>query len=138
MKSMRFNNSIRTNRAIQIKNGIDSGGSAGSLKVYDLSTDYPDNVDSVLSGETLLGTAHFSYPCGTALSGELTFSTISGELAAASGTPDYARAFDSNGNPVADFIVTGPAGGGGIVVSSTTITEGAPLTILTAKITEGN
>lgn len=138
MKSMRFSNTVRNNRANQVKNAIDGGGSAGYLKVYDLSTDYPTTIDEALSGETLIGTAHFSYPCGSVVSGELTFSAISGELTVGAGAPDYARAFDSNNNPVADFTVTDAEGAGGIKTNTSSFVVGAPLTILTAKITEGN
>lgn len=137
MKSMRFTQSLRNNRSTEIKTAVDAGGGAAYINVYNVPT-YPTNPGDTLSGETLLGKIHFSYPCGSVVSGELQFGAFSGELAYASGTPNLARVFTSGSAFVIDFTASGPTGSGGVRFNSDTITQGGPFQVLTAKITEGN
>lgn len=123
---------VRTNRMTQILNAIDGGSGAGKLKFYDGTRPATGG-----TATTLLGTVTCSDPCGTVSSGVLTFSAFTQDSSAdATGTATWARFTDSDDTFVADVSVG--ASGTEIVMNTTSIVSGGPISISSGSLTEGN
>lgn len=135
---MSFSYALRSARAQEIVDAIDAGGTAGYMKFYD--TAKPTTVGEVPVGSNVLGKAWFSYPCGTVVSGELTFSAFSGELVYLSGEVNHAKFFASDDTHVMDLKATDVNEGGPIEMDSKNVYAGHPITFVVVdnKITEGN
>lgn len=126
---------IRNNMLNQIRDAIDGGGGAGTIKIY---TGTRPATGAALSGNTLLGTLTCSDPCAAAASGGvLTFNSITQDAAAdATGTATWARIEDSAAAFVCDASVG--TSGADINLSSVSITAGGPISITSATITAPN
>jgi hypothetical protein len=136
MGNVRVLASLRNSRLNLLRNAIDAGSGAGTLKVY--TGTQPANADAGLSGNTLLGTLTFTDPSAPdASGGVLTFSTITQDTAADnSGTATWARILDSAGNTVFDCDITASGGGGTLQITTTAIVAGGPIQATSFTLTE--
>jgi hypothetical protein len=127
---------LRTTRITAVRDAIDAGSGAGTLKFY--TTPRP-STGSAISTQVLLGTLTFSDPCGTVSNGVLTFSAIAPDTSAdADGTATWARVADSDGNFVADLGVGGLASGEDIQLNNVAVVTGGEISVSSGSITEGN
>lgn len=103
---------------------IDAGAGPGKVMLY------------TSAYGTLLAECVLSDPCGTVTGGELVFSVPAADSGAnATGTVAIARIVDSTGTVVFEGITVGLSGASPeIVVASTSITSGQPVSITALKI----
>lgn len=101
-------------------------GTGGKLKIYSAG------------GTTLLAQISLANPCGTVSGAVLTFSgtPLTETSADASGTAAVATITDSSGTVVISGLTVSSTSGD-IVLSSTNIVAGQPITITAASITHG-
>lgn len=123
---------VYSSTAIQFRlqgviDAIDSGGSAGTLKL--------------LAGATTVSTITLSFPCGTVGSGILTFGgTLIDTSADATGSVTTGEFYNSLGTLMVSGLTAGnPASGADIIISnglnSTLINAGQVVQVLSAQIT---
>lgn len=127
-----INTTIRNNRLNTIKTGVDAGGAAGFLRVYDGARPATGG-----TATNLLAQLTFSYPCAPSASGgQLTFSAIASGTAGNSGTATWCRIVDSTGA----FVTDGSVGtsGADYNLNTTTIASGVQVSCTSAVLTEGN
>lgn len=124
----------RNAAANAIRDLIDAGSGAGTLRVY--TGTQPATPQTGASG-TLLGTLTFSDPCAPNASvGVVTFSAITQDSAAdAGGAAGWARLADSAGNAVIDVEVSATGGGGALQLNTVTIVAGGPITVTSLTLT---
>lgn len=127
---------LRTARMTAVRDALDAGPAAGTLKFYGGTR---PSTGSAISTQTLLATLAFSDPCGTVSNGVLTFSAISPDTSAdATGTATWARGADSTGAFVVDMDV-GPTGSGAAIqLNNVNLVAGGEVSITSASLTEGN
>lgn len=131
-----YDETLRNSRLDLIRDAIDAGAAAGTVKVY---TGTKPATGGALSGNTLLTTGTFGDPSAPAATGGvLTFNAISYTTAQADGTATWGRVEDSDGNFVADMTVGGAGSGEDIELSSINMLSGATVEHVGASITEGN
>jgi hypothetical protein len=109
----------------------------GTINIY--SGAQPLNANTALGSNTLLATLTFGSPAfGAPASGVLTANAITGADALASGTATFARCFESDGTTVIMDIQVGTSAAFALVLSSTAIVDGNPVSIssLTYTVTE--
>jgi hypothetical protein len=132
--ALSFVNSLQNNRLDEITT---SAGATARLRIYAGSV--PADVDTALSGQTLLANFALSNPiAGAASSQALTLSgTPLSTTAAASGTASFFRIDDGND---ANGVVQGTvgAGSGDLSLDTTTITSGQTVQITSFVINENN
>ena len=129
-----YSTTVRSSRVTAVKDAIDGGSGAGTIKVY--SGSVPANVGASLGAATLLATLTCSDPCGTVSNGVLTFSTVTDDSSGdASGTPTFARVADSSATNVLQC--TAGVGSGDLNFGAA-IVSGQPVSITSFVITEGN
>ena len=98
--AVKFSESLRNDRAEQIKAKIDADTNPGILQFY---TGPQPDTGAAITTQTLLGTLTFSKPCGTVTGGVLTFGTVAEDSAAdATGEAAWGRISDGAGNFVMD------------------------------------
>lgn len=130
--SMTVSTAVRTILATAIRDAIDGGSGAGTIKVYTGSK--PAGPDTALSGQTLLGTLTCSDPCGTISSGVLTFSAVTQDSSAdATGTAAWVRIADSAGTAVVDL--SAGTSGTDVIFNTTSIVSGGPIAITSLTVT---
>ena len=129
MAISRFATTVKNSMLIPIRDAIDAGSGAGTIKVYTspMATLPSDNI----STQTLLGTLTFSDPSGATPSGGVfTASAITQDSSAdATGTAAWARIADSAGVTVMDMDITVTGGGGSMQMNTTSIVIGGPILI---------
>lgn len=130
----KLSTSGRNAAANAVRDQIDGGSGAGTIKIYTGSQ--PANPQSAATG-TLLGTLTLSDPCApSASNGVLTFSAITQDSSADNtGTAGWARIADSAGTAVLDGNVTTTGGGGMIELNTTSIVAGGPISITAFTLT---
>lgn len=134
--TMGYATTLRNTRLNDIRDAIDAGAGAGTVKIY---TGTRPSTGAALSGNTLLSTGTFSDPSApAATSGVLTFSSISYTDAVADGTATWARIEDSDGTFVADASVGTAGSGEDITLNAVTFVTGGPVNHVSATITGGN
>jgi hypothetical protein len=121
--SVVYNTTLKNTRLTDVVTAI---GSAGKLKIYTAGL------------STLLSTINLANPCGSVSGGVLTFSgtPLTDSSAAASGTAAAAKVQDGAGTDIITGL-TVSSSSGDIVLSSTNIVAGQPVTITSASITHG-
>jgi hypothetical protein len=126
MAVMRIASATRNALAETVRQLIDGGSSAGTIKFY--SGLMPDHAWDPLINQTLLATLTFSHPCAELpLGGVLDFLPIADDPETpASGAVAWARIADGDGNAILDLDVTGPNEGGMIEINTTQIVRGGP------------
>jgi len=136
MGNVRIVTATRNSRMNLIRDAIDAGSGAGTIKIY--TGTQPANANAALSGNTLLATLTFSDPCAaSASSGVLTFSAITEDSTAdASGTATWARIADSAGNTVFDCDVGITGSGATLIINSADISAGGPVRMTSFTLTE--
>jgi hypothetical protein len=135
MANMRIAAAVRNSMLNVIRNAIDAGGGAGTLKIY--GDTQPTNGDTAIGSQTLLATLTFSDPSASdASGGVLTFSVITEDSAAdATEQANWARIEDSTGAEVFDCDVTATGGGGTIELNTVAIVTGGPVQITSFTVT---
>ena len=133
MATAHFATSVKNSMLTDIKNAIDAGPAAGTIKFYTGSM--PATTEDTVTTQTLLGTLTFSDPCGTVTSGTFTASAITDDSSAdASGTATWCRVLDSTGVSVIDLDVTNTGGGGAVQLNTVVIVAGGPIRITSFTI----
>lgn len=123
--AINYSTTIKNSRLTIVRDAIDAGTGAGKLQLFDFA------------GTTLLVEVPFEDPCGSVSSGILTFDIpIIEPIAADSGTAASAKLVDSDDTLVADGLTVGTVGTD-VVLNSTAITAGEPVTITSAVIQHG-
>lgn len=131
-----YEETIRNSRLDLVRDAIDAGAAAGTVKIY---TGTKPSTGGSLSSNTLLTTGTFSDPSAPdATGGTLTFDAISYTTAQADGTATWGRVEDSDGNFVADMTVGAAGSGEDIELSAVDMLSGATVEDVGASITEGN
>lgn len=113
---------------------INTGAGVAQFKFYNGSM--PATGDTAISGQTLLGTLDCSDPieAGAAASRTLTFDTITGANAAATGTCTFLVLLNGNGDKVLYADVGSLSSTAACKLASTTFTSGLPIAITAAAI----
>lgn len=125
--SVVYSSTAINDRLQGVVTAIDAGGSNGTIKLF--------------QGGTTISTISLARPCGTVSGGVLTFSgTLIDTSAAATGSVDGGKIFDSNGDVVVSGLTAGiPLSGADIIISnglnSTLISAGQVVSLLSATIT---
>jgi hypothetical protein len=130
---------LRNARLQVIKDALDLGAdeySASILQIY--SGDRPGTGGEIDEYDSILVQFSFSNPCGEISDGVLTFLDIQNSVGLAYGEASWARAFNNNGDFVADFSVTDSLGVGDVKINSLIINEGDVIQCIAASLTEGN
>lgn len=134
--SMGLADGIRNARLNVIRDGIDAGGSAGTLDIY--SAPRPSK-GAATTDQVLLATVTFDYPCAPdAGAGELVFSVMSSGVGLGTAEATWARIRASGGAFVADASVGAMGSSAEVILSDTAIVTGAPVEVQSGKLTEGN
>ncbi len=131
MATIKFRDIAKTAILNAIKTDIDSGGSAGKLRIY--TGTYPATPETSATG-TLLAELTLSHPMGvisgTGAALALTFSAITQDSSAdASGVAGYARITNSDGVGVFDCDISTTGGGGTLQLNTTNIVAGGPVLV---------
>lgn len=130
-----FSTTLRNNMLDEITALLDAGVAAGKLRIYDGTR--PSNGGAATN---LLAELDLSDPsAGAAAAGVLTFSAISAETSApfaGTNTATWFRMVDSDAN----FVIDGNVGtsGSDLNLNSTSITQGATVSVTNATVTAGN
>ena len=112
---------------------IDAGGSNAQIKFY--TGPMPANPLTVITTQTLLGTATLSYPCGTISGGALTLGEITDDSSTdATGVAAFVRLETSAGVPVIDLNVSNVGGTGAVQMNTVNVVAGGPLHVSGASI----
>jgi len=114
----------KTARLQAVVNQIDAGSGPGTLEI------------GTAAMALVLATITLADPCGTVSGDTLTFDfdpDVSDPSADATGTAVAARIKDSNGNIIISGLTVGTSGAN-IVLASTSITAGQPVTLTTGVI----
>lgn len=128
MAIVRFVDSVKNSVLTPLKDAIDAGSGAGTIKIY--TGTQPTTAAGAVTTQTLLGTLTFSDPCGTVATGALTMGAITQDSSAdADGTATWARIADSTGATVMDVNVSVTGGGGALQMNTTSIVAGGPILI---------
>ena len=138
--TLKFSETLRNDRAEQIKAKIDADTNPGTLQFY---TGPQPATGAAITTETLLGTLTFSKPCGTVSAGVLTFDTVTEDSQAdASGTAVWVRISDGAGNFVLDGDVGDLSSSAAFKMNTVEIVQDGPIrieqTLVPFTITEGN
>jgi len=134
MTIVHFATTLKNSCLTPIRDAIDAGGAAGSLKIY--TGTIPADCQTAVGTQVLLGTLTFSYPSGTVASGTFTGSAITQDSSAdASGTATWARVLSSTSAVVMDIDVTTTGGGGTLQMNTTNIVIGGPILVSAFVIT---
>lgn len=138
--SLGLSTDIRNARLQLLADALDVASNPGTLKIY--SGYHPGTGVAPYETNHLLATLNFSLPSvgeGGIVNGVLTFASIAAGVGLETGTASWARAADGDDTFICDFkSVTVTGGGGDITLNTVTITNGSPVTVLSATITEGN
>jgi hypothetical protein len=136
MGGMAFSESLRNARATAIRDAIDAGTGPGRIRFY---TGPKPAAGAAISTQVLLGTAVFARPCGTIAGGILTFAALTDDPEAdATGICAWARIEAGDGTFVADVDVTAYDGAGPVRLSSVDVVTGSRISVIGARIVEGN
>jgi hypothetical protein len=118
-----YNSTVKDARMTVVKDAIDGGSGAGYIEIC-----------TAAYASTLL-TFTLSDPCGTVGTGALTMASMPKSAnAAAGGSAAIARTKDSSGTVVVSGLTVGTSGTD-IIISNTTITNGAAYSLTSAVIT---
>lgn len=136
MGNVRITSALRDSRMNLIRDAIDAGSGAGTIKIY--TGTQPANANAALSGNTLLATLTCSDPCApSASAGVLTFSAITEDsVADATGTATWARIADSAGNTVLDVDVGETGSGASLIINNASVSAGGPVRMSSLTLTE--
>lgn len=135
MATVHYATALKNSMLNPIKDAIDAGPGAGTLKVY--TSPMPSLTSDAITTQTLLGTLTFSDPSAAGPSGGvLTASAITQDSSAdATGTAAWARIADSTGSVVIDVDITVSGGGGAMQMNTTSIVIGGPILISAMTVT---
>lgn len=132
----RIATSARNAAAAAILALIDAGSGPGVVEIR--TGTQPANPNTTATG-TLLATLTLNDPAfGSPTSGASAMGTTPNPAGTgvADGTVGWARIKDSNGNAVIDLSVSGPGGGGEVVLSAATIATGVAVSVTALTYTQ--
>lgn len=129
---MAFTRTSNSTKASMLTALVTAAGASATLKIY--SGAAPANVDTGVTG-TLLATLTCASTLGTVSGATLTFNSIAGVNASASGAWGYARLATSGGTALIDMDVG--TSGTAIVMTQAYASSGVGLTVASATITMG-
>ncbi|MDQ0317733.1 hypothetical protein [Amorphus orientalis] len=117
---------------------IDAGASAGTLVIYEGTR--PASVATAIGAQTALvtltlGDPAFAAAVDTTAGGHATANPVDPVQAGASGTAQFFRIFDGDGDAVIDGDVTDTAGNGDLKLSSTAVVAGIDVTVVSLTTT---
>lgn len=125
--AVRLPTATRNALTTQIGTLTDAGAGAGKIRFYTGSQ--PASANDVASG-TLVADAALPDPSwGAPSAGVSTLNDPASVNATAAGVIGWARVLDSNNNTVVDLSVSGPGGGGDLIVSNTNVAIGQAVDI---------
>ena len=129
MAIARFATTVKNSMLTPIRDAIDAGSGAGTIKIY--TSRWLRFRLTRSARRRLLGTLTFSDPSGATPSGGVfTASAITQDSSAdATGTAVWARIADSAGVTVVDVDITATGGGGAMQMNTTSIVIGGPISI---------
>lgn len=130
---IRFSAARRTSRAELHASWLDGG----TLVIYDAGSGVPTDAGEAISDQTALVTFDLPNPIGDVTDGVLTGDAIDAALIAASGTPAFARAYDSLDVAIADYDVGLSESGEAVELDNLSLVEGAYATVTSFAVTEG-
>jgi len=135
MATVRYATTLKNSMLTPIRDAIDAGAGAGTLKVY--TSPMATLPSDAITTQTLLGTLTFSDPSGATPSGGVfTASAVTQDSSAdATGTAAWARIQDSTGTVVMDLDITVSGGGGAMQMNSTSVVIGGPILISAMTVT---
>lgn len=134
MATLRLSTTARNAAADAVVDLLDAGAGAGTIQIR--SGSMPATPQTAASG-TLLATVTLSDPAaGAASSGAATITDPTSTTGVAAGTAGWARFLDSNGNAVMDTDVTATSGGGGLELSTTSISVGVTVDLAAITFTQ--
>lgn len=120
--AVNYRTSLKTTRMTAVRDDIDSGAGAGILRIY------------TAGFTTLLLSFTLSDPCGTVAADTLTLSGMPKNAnAVAGGVAAVARIEESGGTTVVNNLTVGTSGAD-IIISNTTITNGAAYSLNSGTI----
>ena len=126
MAILRFVTAVKDSALTTIKDAIDAGSGAGTIKFY--TGTQPASPADAITSQVLLGTLTFSDPCGSVSAGALTMSAITQDSSAdATGTATWARVADSTGATVCDADITVTGAGGTIQMNTASVVALGPI-----------
>ena len=129
---VRFATTRKSSRANLLIGWLDGG----SITLYDGTV--PASSDTAISDQTEIVTFDpLPDPSGTVTDGVYTLASGTAPgLIAATGTPDFARAYDSTGAVVGDFDVGETGSGAAIIVDNINMVQGALVSLISLAIAE--
>lgn len=112
--------------------------SGGTLELYDeASAGVPEDGDEALTTQVLLATFELPEANGDAADGVWTVEAgTPAALIQATGTPEFARAYDSLGGEIGDFDVGDPNSDAAVKIDNLNLVEGALVSLVSLGITE--
>lgn len=107
----------------------------GSIELYD--GEVPEDGDEALGAQVLLATFELPESNGDTEDGVWTVAAgTPAALIQATGTPEFARAYDSLGGEIGDFDVGDPNSDAAIKIDNLNLVEGALVSLVSLGITE--
>ena len=108
MAIIRFVTAVKNSALTTIKDAIDAGSGAGTIKFY--TGTQPASPADAITSQVLLGTLTFSDPCGSVSAGALTMSAITQDSSAdATGTATWRALLIRRAQPCAMLTSLSPA-----------------------------
>lgn len=123
-----------------LAHAVDAGPGPGILRIY--SGARPAGPGTAVSAQVLLAEftlkdpAYADAPAGGTGVAQLNVTPAPATVGLAAGVATWARALDSTGVARIDYKVSGPGGNGDIVMSTTTVSVGLALQILSGTLTQ--
>jgi len=134
--SFTLSNALRSSMANAVTAAIDAGSGPGLLRVY--AGTRPAGPDTAVTSQTLLLEVELADPSfGAAANGVITLDA-SPALAAeglADGTATWFRIVDSNDAAILDGKASAAGGGGNLILSTTTVSVGLDVEVVSGTIT---
>jgi hypothetical protein len=134
--SLTLSNAARSAAADALAALLDAGSGAGKIRIY--SGTRPAGPGTAITSQTLLAEFACADPAfGAAVNGVSTLDAtpVLATTGVAAGTATWARVLDSNNVAIIDGKVTASGGGGDIIISTTTVSVGLPLTVSAGTLT---
>jgi hypothetical protein len=132
---MKIKQTVRSSMAQALPDDIESGSGAAVIEIY--TGTIPPAMGAAIT-ETRLGALTCSDPAASLSGGVITFSAISEDPSAdATGDAGWARLLNGAGDESVYLTVSGPGGGGEIVMNTVSIVAGGPVRIQSLSISMG-
>lgn len=128
-----LSDSLRAARNALVKTALDADGGPGAIRFY---SGTKPAVGAAITTQVLQVTVPLSYPCATQAGATLTFVPAADGVRVASDAVTWCRFVDASGDFVMDALVSGPGGGGTVIVSATTGAIGGLVRLVSGTLTD--